>query len=172
MRWTLTGSPVASRSSTELRPIEHGLVERCRATPASRRLRGFSLLEVLVAFVVLALVGTSLFRLFSGALTNVGAAGDYSRALLVAESVLAETAATQPLQESARNGNSEDGAIAWTARVTPYVAPDATPDAQAATDLMPTRLWRITSEVTFTAPNGKPRTLALSTLRIAPRTVQ
>lgn len=172
MRWTLTGSRVASRSSTEIRPLAHVLFEQRRGRPVAKTTRGFSLLEVLVAFVILALVGTSLFRLFSGALTNVGAAGDYSRALLVAESVLADAAAAQPLQESAKNGTSEDGGTTWTARVSPYVAPDATPDAQNATDLMPTRLWRITSEVTFTAPNGKPRTLVLSTLRLAPRNAQ
>ena len=32
--------------------------------------RGFSLIEVLAAFVILALVGTALFRIFAGALGN------------------------------------------------------------------------------------------------------
>ena len=54
-----------------------------------RRARGFSLLEVLVAFVILAAVATALFRLFSGALANASAADEYSRAMLVAESALA-----------------------------------------------------------------------------------
>lgn len=127
---------------------------------------------MLVAFVILALVGTALFRLFSGALANVGAADDYSRALVVAESVLAEAAAAQPLKESAQNGASEDGTITWTTKVSPHVAPDASPETQAATELMPTRLWRIAADVTFTGPNGKPRTLALSTLRLGTRGVQ
>ena len=35
------------------------------------RVRGFSLLEVLVAFMILSLVATALFRLFYGALLNV-----------------------------------------------------------------------------------------------------
>jgi prepilin-type N-terminal cleavage/methylation domain-containing protein len=35
---------------------------------------GFSLLEVLVAFVILALVATALFRLFGGALSNASGA--------------------------------------------------------------------------------------------------
>ncbi|NDP43950.1 MAG: prepilin-type N-terminal cleavage/methylation domain-containing protein, partial [Aromatoleum sp.] len=45
---------------------------------------GFSLLEVLVAFVILSLVVTALFRVFGGSLANVSAAEDYSRAVIVA----------------------------------------------------------------------------------------
>ena len=60
--------------------------------------RGFSLLEVLVAFVILSLVATALFRLFSGALQNMSAADDYTKAVLVAESALATAGATQPLK--------------------------------------------------------------------------
>ena len=50
--------------------------------------RGFSLLEVLVAFVILALVATAIFRLIGGALGNAGVAEDVSRAVLVAQSRL------------------------------------------------------------------------------------
>ena len=129
-------------------------------------MRGFSMLEVLVAFVILALVGTALFRLFSGALTNAAAAGDYSRAVLVAESVLAEAAGTPPLREASQSGNADDGRIEWTTRVTPYIAPQINPDTESGSELMTTRLWRIVAEVRFAGHDGKPRTLTLATLRI------
>ena len=87
------------------------------------RARRFSLLEVLVAFVILALVGTALFRLFSGALGNASAADDYSRAVLVAESVLAEAASAQPLREATQQGTADDGRIEWTTHVAPYTPP-------------------------------------------------
>ena len=48
------------------------------------RNRGFSLLEVLVAFVILALVGTLLYRLFGASLNNAGLADEYSRAAVYA----------------------------------------------------------------------------------------
>ena len=131
--------------------------------------RGFSLLEVLVAFVILALVGTALFRLFSGSLANVAAADDYSRAVLVAESALAEAAATQPLREGSQSGGADDGRIAWTTRVSPYVAPQANADVERASETMPLRLWRVSAEVSFPAANGKPRTLVLSTVRLGVR---
>jgi len=174
----LTGSPAASRLQTDAPP---GEVRGCtrlgplrlaaaasgeRAPNVPSRMRGFSMLEVLVAFVILALVGTALFRLFSGALTNVAAAADYSRAVLVAESVLAEAAGTQPLRETAQAGTADDGRIAWTTRVTPYTAPQVNPDLERASESMPTRLWRILAEVTFAGPNGLPRTFSLATVRL------
>jgi general secretion pathway protein I len=130
---------------------------------------GFSLLEVLVAFVILALVATALFRMFSGSLTNVAAADDYSRAVLVAESVLADAAVAQPLREGSQNGTADDGRIAWATQVTPYTAPQVNPDTEKASETMTIRLFRIVAEVTFPAANGKPRTLTLATVRVGAR---
>ena len=107
MAETFPDAPVVRRQS-----CDGCAVARSPAIP-----RGFSLLEVLVAFVILSLVATALFRLFSGALGNASAADDYSRAMLVAESVLAEAAAGQPLRETTQTGTSDDGRVAWTTRV-------------------------------------------------------
>jgi general secretion pathway protein I len=124
------------------------------------------LLEVLVAFVILALVVTALFRLFSGALGNASAADDYSRAVLVAESALAEVAAAQPLRESTQQGTADDGRIEWTTTVAPYLAPGVNADTERASDSMSTRLYRVSVDVVFPAPTGGRRTLALATTRI------
>jgi general secretion pathway protein I len=134
--------------------------------------RGFSLLEVLVAFVILSLVATALFRLFSGALNNASAADDYSRAVLVAESALAAAAATQPLREDTQSGSADDGRIAWTTRVAPYSPPGISPEFEGAAESMPNRLYRIAAEVTFAAPSGGQRTFALATTRIGARNPQ
>ena len=131
--------------------------------------RGFSLLEVLVAFVILSLVATALFRLFSGALGNASAAEDYSRAVLVAESALAVAAATQPLREDTQSGSADDGRIAWTTRVAPYSPPGVSPDLERAAETTPTRLYRISAEVTFPALSGGQRTYALATTRLGAR---
>jgi len=134
---------------------------------AGTTLAGFSLLEVLVAFVILALVGTALFRLFSGALANASAADDASRAVLVAESVLAEAASTQPLREATQQGTVDDGRIEWTTRVVPYAAPGVNADTERGSESLPLRLYRVTAEVAFPAANGGRRSLALATTRIA-----
>jgi general secretion pathway protein I len=134
-----------------------------------RRAAGFSLLEVLVAFVILALVATALYRLFAGSLANVGAAEEYSRALLVAESVLAEVGGTKPLRAGERSGRVEDGQIDWKASVVPWVPPAVSPDVESGSESLPTRLYRIAVEVRFPSPAGGQRSFELATTRIGSR---
>jgi general secretion pathway protein I len=131
---------------------------------------GFSLLEVLVAFIIVALVATALFRLFGGALGNASAADEWTRALLVAQSRLALAAASVPLREASDAGTEADGRIAWRMAVTNYVPPDADPAAVDGTvQAMTTQLYRVTIEVQFPGANGQPRTLSLSTLKLGQR---
>ncbi|MEP6656713.1 MAG: prepilin-type N-terminal cleavage/methylation domain-containing protein [Betaproteobacteria bacterium] len=132
---------------------------------------GFSLLEVLVAFVVLSLVATALFRLFSGALRNALAADEYSRAVLVAESVL-EEAAAGTLRESTRSGTADEGRVQWAVRIGPYDATDVNPELEQLSSTLPTRMYRVASEVTFASPNGGQRTITLSTIRVGAREAQ
>ena len=142
-------------------------MNRVRPSPATSA--GFSLLEVLAAFVVLALVGTALFRIFSGALGNASLSDEYSRATLYAESLLASPGVETPLREGTQQGNSEDGKYAWTAQTAPYRVPGSTPDLDAAADLMPVRLWHIAVTVRWPGVAGSDRSIALATVRIAPR---
>jgi general secretion pathway protein I len=129
---------------------------------------GFSLLEVLVAFVILSLVATALFRLFSGALVNASAADDYTHAVLVAESVLTEAAAAVPLVETTNSGSADEGRVSWTTRVALYSPPGVSADIERIAERLPTRLYRITADVTFAAPSGGTRTFALATMRVGP----
>lgn len=137
----------------------------------TRQARGFSLIEVLVAFVILALVATALFNLFSASLNNVTAAAEWSRALTVAESRLEAAAAAQPLKEGSERGSSQDGRVQWQTTVAPYVPPEADPDLERASEALAMRLLRISVEVTYTGGDGKPRKLALSTVRMGPRSL-
>jgi len=136
---------------------------------ACRRQLGFSLLEVLVAFVILALVATALFGLFGGALRNASASEEWSRALLVAQSRLAEAANVQPLREGTMAGTEPDGRISWQAVVAPYVAPDANADLERASETMTTRLFRVTVDLRYAGDDGRDRTLSLSTVRLGAR---
>jgi general secretion pathway protein I len=133
------------------------------------RAAGFSLLEVLVAFVILALVVTALFRLYGGAMNNASAADDWTRALLVAQTRLELVAAADPLREATGAGTEDGGRITWRSAVAAYVPPDADPDLVQASQAMATRLYRVTVDVTFPGAGNHQRSLSLSTLRIGAR---
>lgn len=141
-----------------------------RQLPTSPRANsGFSLLEVLAAFVILALVATALFRLFSASLNNVSAAEEWSRALLVAESQLEVAASTQPLKVLDERGVDDTGKVRWTARVAPFTVPDIDQELERASDALPMRLYRVTVDVAFDGADGRERTLSLATMRLGPR---
>jgi general secretion pathway protein I len=128
---------------------------------------GFSLLEVLVAFVVLALVGTALFRVFGASLNNAGAADEYSRAAAIAESRLTAAAVEAPLRDGSDQGTSEDGRYAWTTKIEAYVPPDSTADQGRLGQLANVRLWRIAVTVSWPGALGSERSISLSTVRLA-----
>ncbi|MCC7328455.1 MAG: type II secretion system protein [Burkholderiales bacterium] len=134
-----------------------------------RSAAGFSLIEVLAAFVILALVATALFRLFSASLTNASAAEEYSRALLVAESQLEAAAGAQPLRETSDRGTGASGRIRWESRVAFEVLPEIDPDLERASEALASRLYRITVDVSFEGSDGRERKLSLATVRMGPR---
>jgi general secretion pathway protein I len=148
----------------------HRLPSRGRAPAKSGRADGFSLIEVLAAFVVLALVGTALFRLFSGALANVSLADEYSRATLFAESRIAAMGVESTLREGTDQGTSDDNRYTWSSRVEAYKPPpEARPQLDLAPDTSPLRLWRLVVEVRWPGNMGNERTIALTTVKAAVR---
>jgi general secretion pathway protein I len=142
---------------------------RPRLLPAVGNARGFSLLEVLAAFVILSLVATALFRLFSTSLNNVSAAEEWSRALLVAQSQLEVAAATQPLCVQDERGVDESGKVRWTSRVVTYTVPDIDQELDRASEQLAMRLYRISVDVAFDGADGRERSLSLATMRLGPR---
>ena len=135
---------------------------RCRA----RRVReaGFSLLEVLVAFVVLALVASVLFRIFSGGLRNVDASERNMRAVLIAESALGGLGAATPLAAGTVRSGAADARYAVELTVVPYDEADA-----AAALTLPLQLFRVVATVRWDDGAGATRSISLATLRAAPR---
>lgn len=134
--------------------------------------RGFSLLEVLVAFVILALVGSVLSRLYSSSLRNAGAAEEWSRAELVAEGRLEVAASVVPLRPGTASGSEDDGRISWTTRIEPYVAPDVSPDLLNASAQLPLQLLRVSVDVSFPGATGLARDITLSTIKLTRKDLQ
>jgi len=130
--------------------------------------RGFTLLEVLLAFVILAAASGLLLGMLSGGLGQVARARSDTEASLYAQSLLDGVGVLEPLAPGARDGEFGDGRYRY--RLEIVVAPDpapAPPDPlvpEAAPDpaIVPT-LYRLSLDVRW---GDRPtQQLHLATLR-------
>lgn len=149
-------------------------------TGAQGRARGFSLLEVLVAFVVLALTLAVIMRIFSQGLSRVSDSEYHARAVMLAESKLAELGAGIPLEEGEVSGDSKD-ALHWRVRLAAYDTDKAKAakdgkefrpmtDGKEAAVALPVRLLQVEVEVSRAGTPNASRSIRLVTLKLAPKT--
>lgn len=158
MRSTLTGSRAVLPSSVDAR--------------APGGARGFSLLEVLVAFVVLSLTLAVIMRIFSQGMSSVSESEQHARAVMLAESKLALLGVDIPLEEGETSGDSADK-LHWRIRLAAY-DPDklkAIKEGQPQPQPLPVQLLQVEVEVSWGASLAAPRSLRLVTLKLAPRPV-
>lgn len=87
------------------------------------RERGYTLIEVIVAFSILALALTLLLGSLSGAARQVRWADEAGRAALHAQSLLDDLGIGTPLQPGHREGEFEDGHYRWALEVASYDDP-------------------------------------------------
>ncbi len=124
------------------------------------RQAGFTILEVLVAFVVAALLLSVILGGFSQGLSNLRLVDQRAQAVLVAQSRLAEVGVVTPLRPGAFQGvESGDKPFRWTVNVTPL---DWEYAARVAA--MGAVLYRVDVEVSWGA-RGSEKSLSLTTLR-------
>ena len=89
----------------------------------SHRQRGFTLIEVIIAFALLALALTLLLGSLSGAARQIRTADDSGRATLHAQSLLAQLGVGEVLQPGRKQGTFEQGRYRWVLELEPYVDP-------------------------------------------------
>ena len=127
---------------------------------------------MLVAFVILALVLGVIMRIFSQGMSRVSESDYYARAVMLAESKLAQLGAGIPLEEGEVSGENED-ALRWRIRLAAYDSDKANAASAggAVQPVMPVRLLQVEVEVSWAESQSAPRSIRLRTLKLAPSTV-
>ena len=85
--------------------------------------RGFTLLELLLAFVVFALSFATVLEILSGSLRSTMRARDYSEAALLAQSLMDMVGTELRLEDSIHEGETPDG-VRWTIDIYTYQPDD------------------------------------------------
>jgi len=134
-----------------------------------RRHSGFSLLEILVAFAIMAVALTIVLRIFGTGVNTAVNAEDYTIAVQVAESLLARTGVEQPLQTGESSGTEADK-FAWVVTVTPVAIPVSTrprfKSQQQNEESNPLRLMRVKVSVLWSAEGERRRVVELNGLKL------
>lgn len=127
---------------------------------SAKREAGFTLIEVVVAFVMLALVLATSFQIFSTGLQRAGDLEDYSRALVIAQSQLAQSSIGDSFEEGQISGETDDRRFRWSVAITPF--DDGTdPAKRVLATFYPVR---IAVRVVWQSASTQTRHLDLSTL--------
>ena len=100
-------------------PMPRRSLRRARSAAA----RGYTLIEVIVAFALLALALTLLLGSLSNAARQVHWADRAGRATLYAQSLLDQAGVGEALQPGTRSGTFEDGRYRWTLDVHALIDP-------------------------------------------------
>lgn len=84
-----------------------------------RRSSGFTLLEVMLAFVVFALSFAAVLEIMAGSMRGVTRAGEDTEAALLAQSIMDQVGTEYPLEEGSYNGTGLDR-YEWQLMIYPY----------------------------------------------------
>ena len=126
----------------------------------ARPVRGFSLLEILVAFVGIAMLLGVLMRLFGNGLETVRAGERFTRATVIAQSHLAAAGLERPLVEGVSSG-TEDEIFHWRITVSVYEDPDTPAEPRVVEPL------NVRVDV-FWEEAGEPHVVSLTSIRLKP----
>ncbi len=125
--------------------------------------QGFSLLEILIAFSILALSLGIVLKIFSAGVRTAQVTGDYTTAMQIAQNLLNQTGSERPLKTAEFQG-SEAGVYHWYLRISPqqFVSP------ALRFDDLPVALFHIIAHVEWDAKqHAEARVIELTTWKLA-----
>jgi len=123
--------------------------------------QGFSLLEILIAFSILAVSLSILLNIFSLGVTTAGVSEDYTAAVQIAESLMAKTGVEKPLQAGDSVGIIHDKYY-WQVLVQPF----ALASEPIETTTLNTALFKVRVTVNWGDDRTHSREVKLVTLKL------
>jgi general secretion pathway protein I len=119
---------------------------------------GFTLLEVLIAFAILAVAMTALMQAFSQGLRGLEVAENYATAAMLARSKMAEVGPIIPIEEGEHTGDLANG-WQWRVAVLPYAGED-----DVSAELQALRLYEVQVAIArYELPLAELRSLRVGT---------
>jgi len=128
--------------------------------------QGFSLLEILIAFSILALSLGILLKIFSAGVNTAVVAEDYTAAVQIAENLMAKTGVETPLQADQDSG-LENEKYHWLVEVSPF---EFNPENVDTTNIT-AMLFKVKVIVSWGDDNTKDRQVELTTLKVINKTL-
>jgi general secretion pathway protein I len=122
--------------------------------------KGFTLLEVLIAFTMLAVIFATTMEIIAGSARNTRKASDNTMVALYAQSKLDELGLLEKLEEGSSDGDFDDN-TSWTLDVVPFDVPY---EGDVNQDFSAVELMEVTLVVT-TERGGRQRHTEFKTLR-------
>ena len=155
-------SAPGGRAPAAVRTRPSASFPRFRRAP---RARGFSLLEVIAAVLLLAITFASLMRVAGSSLNHTARSAARSGAALRARSLLDSAFVLEPIRVG-RSSGKFDATYRWQLDVQPWQPPvTAAPGPQQGVTVSPLRLYRLELEVLWTSA-GHDYRARFSTLRV------
>jgi general secretion pathway protein I len=130
---------------------------------ATRRQGGFTLIEVVVAFVLLALVMSAGLEVFTTGMRRSIDLEERSQALAVAQSQMASAGTEVPLKEGNASGQSDDGKYRWILTIARSEEGAADPSQPVQTAY---GLYRVEVVVTWRGADERDHNFSLATLQL------
>jgi general secretion pathway protein I len=130
-----------------------------------RREAGFTLIEVVVAFTMLALIFAVGLEIFSSGMSRGVDLGQYSQALGIAQSKLAAAGVEELPKEGEVRGQSDDGRFRWSTTI----ARSEEGQDPAKPSQGPYVLYRVEARVDWHTDAGREQSLTLATLLLGGR---